>query len=310
VRAIFQDLSLEFPPGSDFDLSNSGYFLLGQVVENVSKQPFADYLQQNVLAPAGMRHSGIGLAVDAIGHEFDEAEVLVPARQRHYTSYGAAAGMVSTAADLARWDRALRTPGLVLSQASLDRMTTVVRDDYGLGWFLRSEPGRTIAWHPGGVEGYNATIARYLDDGVTVYALANTEAVDTRTVVYDIGQIAHGMTVTPPPEHLETTLSLGQLSRYTGRYVLSETSHKELGGLIDPVELEAIEKVNVEIQGGRLYMQVPEHAAKWMHFVGDDRFFFKDPSGTTAEFGPPGAPVTRLTLQQGELRFVLRRDGI
>lgn len=310
VRAIFQDLPLEFAPGTDFDLSNSGYFLLGQIVENVSRQPFSDYLTQNVFAPAGMRHSAIGGPVDAIGHEFDEDEVLVPAAQRHASAYGAAAGMVSTAADLARWDRALRSPGLILSQKSLDEMTVAGKGDYGIGWFLRREEGGPIAWHPGGVEGYNATVARFLRDGVTVFVLANTEAVDTRGVAYDLAQIVHGGDASAPKEHVEQPLSLAQYARYAGTYVLSETTHKELKGLIDEADLGALERVSVHRKGERLFMHVPDHSTKWMHFAGDDTFFFKDPSATTAEFGPPGAPVTRMTIQQGELRFILRRAGI
>lgn len=309
VRAMFQDLPLEFAPGTDFDLSNSGYFLLGELVEAVSGEPFADYLAENVLAPAGMKRSGLGRPVDTVGQEFDEDEVLVPAGQRHPSAYGAAAAMVSTAADLARWDRALRTPGLVLSPKGLAEMTTVVREEYGLGWFLRQDRGQTMAFYPGGVEGYNATIARYLEDGVTVFALANTEAVDTRALVYDIAQIAHGDEVPPPAEHVEIPLAPAQLARYVGHYVLTEQTRRELGKAVGADELAALESVDIVDNRGRLFMHVPEHADKWMHALGEDRFFFKDPGGTTAEFGPPGAPVAHLTLSQGDLRFVLRREA-
>ena len=309
VRALFQGLPLEFAPGTDFDLSNSGYFLLGQVVEAVSGKPLADVLATDVLAPAGMKRSGLGAAVDAVGQEFDEDEVLVLAAQRHPSAYGGAAALVAAAADLARWDRALRTPGLVLSAKSLAEMTTEVREEYGLGWFLRRDHDQTMAFYPGGVEGYNATITRYLDDGVTVFALANTEAVDTRPLVYDIARLAHGEAVDPPPEHVEVPLAPAELARYVGRYVLSEQTRAELGKLVDREELEAMERVDVVDTRGRLFMHVPDHADKWMHAAGGDRFFFKDPGGTTAEFGPPGAPVAHLTLTQGELRFILRREA-
>lgn len=309
VRAIFQDLPLEFPPGTEFDPSNSGYFLLGQVVEAVSGRAFADYVAEDLLAPAGMRRSGLGTPVDALGYQFDEDEILIPAAQRHASAYGAAAAMVSTADDLAAWDRALRTPGLILSARSLRDMTTEVRDDYGLGWFLRHERGQTLAFYPGGVEGYNATIARFLGDGLTVFALANTEAVDTRTLVYDIARIAHGDPVEPPAEHAEVTLpSAALLARYAGNYVLSETTREALRPLVDADQLEVLERVHVSEDRGRLFMHVPDYGAKWMHPLGEDRFFFKDPSATTAEFGPPGAPVDRLTLHQQGLTFVLRRD--
>lgn len=309
VRARFEGLALEFAPGTDFDLSNSGYYLLGQVVEVVSGKPLADYLATDVLAPAGMKRSGLGVAVDTVGLEFDEDEVLVPAAQRHPSAYGGAAALVSTAADLARWDRALRTPGLVLSQRSLDEMTTEVRSEYGLGWFLRREGDQKLAFYPGGVEGYNATIARYLGDGVTVFALANTEAVDTRTLAYDIGRIAHGERVDPPVEHIEVPLAPAQLARYVGTYVLTDQTRAELARAVEREQLDALDNVTIYDKRGRLFMDVPLYGAKWIHSLGDDRFFFKDPGGTTAEFGPPGAPVAHLTLFQGDMRFVLRREA-
>jgi hypothetical protein len=54
-------------------------------------------------------------------------------------------------------------------------------------------------------------------------------------------------------------------------------------------------------------MLVPAHGAKWLHGLGEDRFFFKDQAATTAQFGPPGAPVEWLRLWQGDLEFVLSR---
>jgi hypothetical protein len=54
-------------------------------------------------------------------------------------------------------------------------------------------------------------------------------------------------------------------------------------------------------------MLVPMHGAKWLHASGTDEFFFKDPAGTLAKFGPPGTPVETLTLRQGDLEFTLVR---
>jgi hypothetical protein len=144
---------------------------------------------------------------------------------------------------------------------------------------------------------------------VTVFVLANTEAVDARTVAYDIAQLARGVEVSPPQEHVELALSATQLRRYLGSYVLTETSRKQLKGLVEEDALGAIEQVRVVRDGGRLFMRVLYHGDKWMHFMGEDRFFFKDPSGTVAEFGPPGAPVDRLVVQQQALRLVFRREG-
>jgi hypothetical protein len=234
--------------------------------------------------------------------------LLVPAVVHDLSVYGAAAGMISTPTDLLRWDQALRSPGRLLSQAAMDEMFTPVRESYGLGWIVAKERGQTMVGHPGGVEGFNAAIARYLGDGVTVIALANTEAVDCRNVLDAISAIAHGEPVPPFAEHVEAPVSPAMFARYLGNFRLTEASRTHLAKSVDAIDLDQMESVKIYDDGGRLFMLVPTHGAKWLHGLGEDRFFFKDHAGTIAQFGPPGAPVEWLRLWQGELEFVLARS--
>ncbi|MBA3544914.1 MAG: beta-lactamase family protein [Nannocystis sp.] len=314
IRATFETRPLEFPPGTDFDPSNAGYFLLGLVVEQVSGHSLADYVRDNIARPAGLRHTtvqGAGALPDApmaTGHEFSEEEVLVPVAALDLSVYGGAAGVVSTANDLARFDHALRVPGLLLSGRSLTEMYTPVRNSYGLGWLVQQDHGQTMVGHPGGVEGFNAAWLRFIGPGgITVIALANTEAVDCRQIAHDIAAIAHGEEVDPPLEYKEQPVSIGMYERYLGDFNLSERTRGRLAGIIDGDELDLLEGVRVYVDDGRLFMLVPLHGAKWLHASGPDAFFFKDPAGTLAQFGPPGAPVTTLTLRQGDLEFILVR---
>jgi len=316
VRALFDKSALEFPPGTDFDLSNSGYFLLGQVIEALSKKPLADHLRARIFSPAAMPHTSLGGersdvpgAPLASGHEFSEEELLVPVEGLDLaTVYGGAAGILSTPADMVRWDLALHTPGALLSQASLDEMFTPVRDDYGLGWISTRTRGQSFVGHPGGVEGFNGAISRYLGDGITVIALANTEAVDCRDIVEDTSELIYGGAPPAHVEHDETPVSPAMLSRYLGDFTLSEDSAKKLSRLFDTSSLGLMSDVKVYDDDGRLFLLIPMHGAKWLHRTGEDRFFFKDPAGTTAEFGPPGAIVETLTLRQRGLEFVLRKQ--
>jgi len=316
VRDTFEALPLEFPPGSDYDPSNAGYFLLGLVVEQVSGQRLGDYVREHIARPAGMRHTTVVTAGAlpgapmATGHQFSEDEVLVPVDALDLSFYGGAAGMVSTASDLARFDHALRVPGLLLSAASLTEMYTPVRKSYGLGWVVQLVHGQTIVGHPGGVEGFNAAWLRYLDggaDGLTVIALANTEAVDCRQLAHDVAAIALGEEVAPPLEYEEQPIARAMFPRYIGNYSLSERSRERLASVVDRAGLELLEGLRIYEDSERLFMLVPMHGAKWLHASGPDQFFFKDPDGTVAQFGPPGAPVTTLTLRQGDLEFTLLR---
>lgn len=316
IRALFERSALEFPPGTDFDLSNSGYFLLGQIVEAVAKQPLADHLRARIFAPAGMPHTTLGGerktllgAPMASGHEFSEEELLVPLVGLDLASvYGGAAGIVSTPADLVRWDLALHTPGALLGAASIDEMFTAVRDDYGLGWIVTRSRSQTFVGHPGGVEGFNAAISRYLGDGITVIALANTEAIDCRDIVEDTSEIVYGGHPPAHVEHDETPVSPAMMSRYLGDFSLTEDSQKKLGRLFDSSAIGLMNEVKVYDDDSRLFLLIPMHGAKWLHRTGEDRFFFKDPAGTTAEFGPPGALVETLTLRQRGIEFVLKKS--
>ena len=96
-------------------------------------------------------------------------------------------------------------------------------------------------------------------------------------------------------------------SRYLGDYSLSERSRGQLAGVVAGEGLDLLEGVRVYEDVGRLFMLVPLHGAKWLHASGPDEFFFKDPAGTLAKFGPPGTPVETLTLRQGDLEFTLVR---
>ena len=320
IAAIFKDAPLEFKPGSEFDPSNSGYFLLGMLIEKVSGKAPGEYMQARVFRPAGMNHSSLGggqvridgVALDAAGrlatgYTFSEDELLVPVVGHDLSVYGAAAGMVSTPTDLSRWDSALRTPGTLLSQASLGEMFSPVVETYGLGWIIVKERDQTMVGHPGGVEGFNGAIARYLGDGITVIALANTEAIDCRNILDAVAAIAHGEPVPPFAEQVEVPVSPAMFSRFLGNFRLTPGARTSLAARVDSEDLAMMEEVKIYDDHGRLFMLVPTHGAKWLHGLGEDRFFFKDQAGTIAQFGPPGAPVEWLRLWQGDLEFVLAR---
>ncbi len=305
VLKLFREAPLDFPPGTEFAPSNSNYFLLGLVLEAAAKKPLAEVLQAGIFSPAGMVHTSLGVPDDpsatmAVGYEFSEDEILVPVAAYDLSVYGGASGLVSSPDDLLRWDRALAKPGLLLSQASLDEMMAPVVQSYGLGWIVVREHGQTMVGHPGGVDGFNAAVARYLGDGISVIALANTVAIDCRDVIDAVASIAHHRRVSPREEHVEVPLAPAMFGRYLGIFHLTPATRTALlTQRIDAGDLSRMEMVQIYDNNGRLFMLVPDHGAKWLHNMGEDRFFFKDHAGTVAQFGPPGAPVETLSLQEG-----------
>jgi CubicO group peptidase (beta-lactamase class C family) len=207
--AQFRDLPLEFTPGEKSRYDNSGYFLLGLVIERASGEPYAQFLQKNIFAPLGMTHTG-----------YDRQRQLIPRRANgyHWSGNGfinapiinvdlayAAGALVSTTHDLLRWDQALNTTNLV-SRRSLDEMFTPVRDDYGYGWRIDTAFGRPQISHGGSIHGFSAYISRFPADRLTVIVLSNSVDASATRVAKNLAAIAFGEPATPAPPQLPDLL--------------------------------------------------------------------------------------------------------
>ena len=203
VATILQaDPLYDFDPGTSYRYSNSGYFVLGAIVEKVSGQSFADFLKANILDPLGLDDTRI-----------DDLAEIVPNRARGYTkaktgfvnasylsmSVAAAAGAVrSTATDLLDWHAAL-FGGKLLKPASLALMQAPGRlkdgrpgsasrppsatapatggppSEYGFGLMLTWPAGHRSIGHGGSINGFNAALNSFPDDKVTLVVLTNTD---------------------------------------------------------------------------------------------------------------------------------------
>lgn len=167
---------LEFTPGESYNYSNTGYLLLGWIVEIASGQNYAAFLREHLFEKLGMNDTGI-----------DSNTALIPQRAAGYspagggltnagyidmTVPGGAGAMYSTTHDLLRWAEGL-FGGKVLGAASLEQMTTPGKGDYGLGVSIRTTRGRKIISHTGGIDGFNALLSYYPESRLTVVVLTN-----------------------------------------------------------------------------------------------------------------------------------------
>ena len=145
-----------FEPGTQFEYSNTNYYVLGTLLESKTHTPFAFLLQTNVTVPLSLRATTL------------------PASSDGFSS----AGMSSNASDLLVWLEALRS-GRVVSDADFRAMTSTQtlpsgeRTHYGYGFYIRDWYGWKVAEHPGYVDGYSAEDAIVVDDGLEIDVLAN-----------------------------------------------------------------------------------------------------------------------------------------
>jgi CubicO group peptidase (beta-lactamase class C family) len=185
---------LDFAPGSEFRYSNSGYLMLGHVIERVTGRPYAEVLQERIFTPLGMTSSGYDsnsaiIAKRASGYA-PSADGPRNAGFVHMTVPHAAGAIYSTTGDLHRWVRGL-FGGRVLSAASLRKMTTPDRDNYALGLTVRDVDGRRTIAHGGGINGFNAFLAYYPGAEITVAVLSNINGNAPQQIAGALASAAH-----------------------------------------------------------------------------------------------------------------------
>ncbi len=172
----------DFAPGERFSYSNSGYLLLGLVIEKVTGSTYASYLDEHVFERAGLRQTSYCPDKPGPGQArgYDIANgALVDAQPIEVAVPFAAGGLCSTVGDLLAWSQALRS-GRVVSDVSYRLMTTPTEMadgttvPYGFGLMMQPLQGHTAVFHDGAINGFMSRLTFFPDDQVTVVLLANT----------------------------------------------------------------------------------------------------------------------------------------
>jgi D-alanyl-D-alanine carboxypeptidase len=205
ILLLSKDKPLEFEPGSKWKYDNSGYIFLGVIIEKVSGEKYADYLKKHIFGPLSMGDSG-----------YDDTAAILKNRASGYAPSGvgfvnaayldmslpyAAGSLYSTVEDLYRWERSWSTDK-VLSKASRERMTTVVKNNYGFGLSMEPMFSHKQVAHGGGINGFSTYLGRFPDDDVVVIVLSNC-------VAGNAGAVAHALAGTLFGEKVELPTAAG-----------------------------------------------------------------------------------------------------
>ena len=224
IVARFSDRPLEFQPAEKWNYSNSGYVLLGRLIEKISGQTYENFIQENVFTPLGMKESGYDSNVRLIPQRASgyspSPKGPVNAEFIHMSIPHAAGALYSTTGDLLRWTQSL-FGGKLLSPGSLDKMTTPFKNDYAFGLEVRTSNGRRVISHGGGIEGFNTNLAYYPETKLTIAVLANLNGQAVGEIVNKLATVAHGGRVVLLSERKELALAPKMLARYVGVYELS-----------------------------------------------------------------------------------------
>ena len=226
MMALFKDKPLDFSPGSSWKYSNSGYSMLGYVVEAVTKNSWEAAVRKYIFTPLKMTHSGFDFAGlknehRATGYlslkdtEADVAPVV------DSTVSSAAGSIYSSIGDLNLWHRALQQ-NTVLSAAQQELAYTAYKNKYGYGWGIDSLNGKRRLRHTGGIPGFITVISRIPEDDVCIVLLSNATDESLNDINKALFAILYDQPYELPKQRLAIALDAGKLKEYEGEYELKK----------------------------------------------------------------------------------------
>jgi CubicO group peptidase (beta-lactamase class C family) len=227
LLALFRNKPLGFPPGEKFSYSNSGYILLGYLIEKITGKPYFQVVSENIFQPLHMDRSGFdfaGLKSADKATGYSSAAMDQPAPVVDSSVSFSAGAMYTTVGDLYKWDRGLYT-GRIVSQASLEKAFTPYKSGYGYGWSIDSAYGKRDLSHGGSITGFTSFILRVPETETCIILLDNHQSTVLGKIAADINALLNNKEYKIPEEKKEITLDSAILRQYVGEYELAPAFH-------------------------------------------------------------------------------------
>lgn len=297
--ASFKSAPMDFTPSTAYNYTNSGYALLGAVIEKISEKSYTDYIQDEFFTPLGMTHSYYGSFTKIIpnrvmGYQVTENGFLNAEYISMRIPYSAGS-ILSTVDDLQRWTEALHS-GKVVSEKSYQQMTTPFvlsngknagsdKSDQGYGYALNVTDlkGHRKVGHSGGINGF-ITMVQWIDDEkLLVIVLSNTDnpVFSPATIANQLSAIAMGQPF-KQPKSIKVNSSI--LKEYTGEYTIEKYGAP----------------VTVSYEDGQLYIKVMGGIKKRIQPYTKTSFFINNDLARLSFSGGNKGKATEVRLHQAE----------
>jgi CubicO group peptidase (beta-lactamase class C family) len=295
--------SLMFAPGSGFYYNNSGYYMLGVLIEKVTGQKYGDYLTQQLFEPLGLHSTYYCATAPLIKHRAQgyatEKGKLVNASYIDMGLPFAAGSLCSTVGDLVKWEHALFS-GKVVSATSLAQMTTPAKltsnrpMPYGFGLAPDTVGGHRAVGHGGGINGFISHEEIYPSDSLTVVVLANTAPAPSQGIARNAARLVLGLPLMKGPSvPTEIALDSAQRARYVGNYSLQNPDASRV-------------PARVVDENGHLMLEAHGQRGQLLA-VGPDVFAVKGQPGARVMFTLSNGKATEFLLDQGMRPLAARR---
>ena len=296
----FKTMGADSGPGEKFAYCNTGYFLLGYIVEQVSDMSFDEYLQTTFFEPLGMENTGVHTSKQILVHEASGYSLtddgLEKALDWDMSRAGGAGNLYSTVGDLHKWNRAIFA-GKVLNTESLAAAHTVnegsgegdLEIPYGYGWIVDEHRGLRRIGHSGGLHGFVSQLNHYPEPQVTIALLHNAmpsiPELAPGAVCDRIAEVFLWQEMKPRPKHVEIEIDPDTLDDYVGQY--------DYQSALMTITRED-DKLMAQLSGQPKLQVFPE--AK-------DRFFWKAVTAQIEFFRDDDGNVTSARHSQGIAKF-------
>jgi CubicO group peptidase (beta-lactamase class C family) len=262
MMALFKDKPLDFSPGTSWNYSNSGYSLLGYIIEEVTKISYEEAVRKYIFTPLHMIHSGFDFThlksdEKATGYfKLNDKDAVTAPIVDSTVSFSAGA-IYSTTGDLYLWHQALEKNS-ILSASQQEKAYTPVKNHYGYGWGIDSIEGKRKVSHGGGIHGFVTNIARVPEDDVCIVLLSNSSDPALKDITNGIFAILYDKEYELPKERTEIKLPAGKLKEYEGEYTIQPGMN-----------------VIMSIKDGELVAQATGQSPAIMYAEREDFFFLK-----------------------------------
>ncbi len=266
--ALFKNKPLDFSPGTKWNYSNSGFFLLGVIIEKVYKKTFNEYLLHNIIKKLALKNTMLDnldsiLTYRAKGYDKNRQGVWQHAMQISMEGPYSAGAMVSTVDDLYYWTKALHN-NRVLSAASTKKMLTPYKENYGYGIGIDSLKKHKRVSHSGGIPGFSSYLSYFPDDDICVAIISNNGSNST-AIGIAMESILFNLPVQIPYNPKEIKIDTAVMNNYLGKYIAT-----------GPIE--------IIIKSGKLFRRVNGGPDVELKPESNTRFFYADQSSRFIEF--------------------------
>ena len=286
--------SMDFPLGSQWRYNNTGYYLLGMLIEQLSGRSYAEVVRDQLAKPLGLQatmYCGTRPVIKrrAQGYQLDQDEKLVNADPLSMHQPFAAGALCSTVGDLVAWQRALAAGRVVKSQSYTAMITpegAAAGRGYGYGLSRDSLAGRIRIQHGGGINGFNSMLQYFPADTLSIAVLVNTNGPWADRVADNIARAALGAPlVASPPRLADLPTTAEERARFAGTYRLMLPNGR-------PLNLRVFER------DGRLLAQGDGQGETALRYQGNSVFGASFDRSMRLTFAP-GTPTPKVTLLQG-----------